>query len=384
MSLTHDADGVGPDLELMLRSELGAVADAVGTAAGPVPVRAVVGRYRTARRRRRAAVAGGAALGTVLAVAVATALPGPAVRSEELPAVRTPRPTGSVTLVDAPTRRPVDDVTDPLSEKIMTWVAALPTATDVDATLAPTGIEVPRDADGAPRVVSPDGSLYATHLQFGDRASGVDLRFELQVRRVSDDGLVDTALVGQDTTPVGWVGDDVLVTEPDQGGVGIPFVWTPGQTALVRVAGLSNSEDLVSRAGDRLLVEQFMLSSRCPAPTVDARVVRLKGSDILRVWEGCSRRDAPAMSPDGRYVVDARSWFTAVDLRTGTPRDVPRLPPPVATAAWERSPDLVWEQDSRHYRLTIPLGVPGDAGGVTVVRCEVTDEGTCVRLPGTA
>ena len=56
MNATRIPAGGPDDLEALLRSELGAVADAVGSDGRPAPASAVLARGRTARRRRRAAL----------------------------------------------------------------------------------------------------------------------------------------------------------------------------------------------------------------------------------------------------------------------------------------------------------------------------------------
>jgi hypothetical protein len=364
MSLTHGADG-GPDLELLLRSELGDVADAVGSTAGPVPLRAVVERYRTARRRRRAKVAG-AALCAVLAAVVVVSSSVPATRTEDDgPVTRptTPQPRPSV--------RSSTVSSDPEVRAVVARLAELPTSPDSPMTSP--------ESDGAERVFSPDGSRYAIHRQFGE-PSAADVRYELQIRRAADDSLVAKIVGGESTAPIGWVGDHVVVGEPGANGGQLPFVWKPGDRDYTRVGGIPNGEEMLQIHGNRLLLVRFSGSKRCEAPLLDARVVTLRAERVYRLWEGCTQWNMVPMSPDGRAVVNAKSLFGAIDPKTQVYRGE-NAPDGPSTTTWDVAVTFTWAPDSRSYEVRFPLVVAGGDTFGTTIRCTLSD-GRCVRLTG--
>lgn len=347
------------DVEALLRAELADVAD--GVPSGPAPVPGVVARGRTARRRRRVAGVAGAVAGMVLATLAVSSVDTGALRTEPSP------PAATTGLPNDPGDRDRDKGSLP-SHAVMAWVAALPKSREPAVVSRDRpGVNTPLDAAGFPRWPSPDGSVYVTLRPAG---SG----WELQLRDVGDDSVVHHAPANEFAQPLGWVDGAVILFDLGGG----PGLWRPGVGAPYRIDGTTDSEEVASIGGSRLLLvaAQGLRSERCHEGQRDARVVEvLGGRDVKQLWAGCGQDSSGQLSPDGRWVVDSRNWFVPVEVSTG--RRAPGATG-VGTGGVDLKPEYVWDRDGRWLQVDVEILIDG-VNVRSFVRCTIAD-GTCVRL----
>ena len=428
MNATRIPAGGPDDLEALLRSELGAVADAVGSDGRPAPASAVLARGRTARRRRRAALTGAAALATAAVVALGVGVAGPALRADSEPAGPTPAPTDAAGVAAWVRSLPVGEV--PTVERLPRSQQGVVRWGGVETTLpaAPTqglgrfavpfgrtdrglllGWAYEQASPGDPvhllgwldqgrfsgvdtlpvkgAVVSPDGTRYAYSgpRVLDSRPESVN---EVVVRTVADDQVVSRSTLPDGLYVRGWLGADVLLTATDGSdprllkgsGKGVALEPATDLVPLVPDGPIRNVPITSVRGG----AVEFALPAfeGCPevggAATVQLGVRLVDGSQPgSGVTMGCFVPDAEPVSPDGRYYVGSGDEFTIRDTVdgnsvhgpapggvTGRPREMP-----IGAAT------VFWESDGRHVQVVLLLAGSTEP---TVVRCSAPD-GICVR-----
>ena len=359
-----------------------------------------VGDVRTRARRiqRRRAVAAGAAVAAVLAVAVPFGLTmtGPAQRTEVPPATQTPSYVGRVTIdprsaeVSAtPAGVPLLDLSVPsvsagsaqldlpkpyeqLTPYRDGWIGTLNVDGDYVVDVLDDSFTVLDETPGAsPLVVSPDGQRVASTFDAGDHWSVVNSDVaggELERPWAS----VPDGPVGTVVTPVGFVSaDEVLVSRLD-GGDGTfsyyladgdqlePLPWLDQPTSASPVTGTIAAQD-----------------DSCSA------VLDAHGSSGAALWRTCDHVLGP-FSPDGTLVVgftptpggdypglsllDAATGASRVDFRVTMPkRHVVGI---ASQVVWEDDEHLLAVYTDNADQYVVRLGVDGSvervAGPVTV------------------
>lgn len=427
MNDTRTPTGGPDDLEALLRTELGAVADALGTGGRPAPASAVLARGRTAKTRRRAALTGAAALATAVVVALGVGIAGPALRADSEPAVPTPAPTQaalaawvrSLPVADVPTAERL-----PRSQEgVVRWdgvETALPAApaqglgrfavpfgrTDRGLLL---GWAYEQASPGDPvhllgwldggrfagidtlpvknAVVGPDGTsfVYSGPRLLDSRPESVN---EVVVRRVADDTFITRLTIPDGMYVRGWLGAGVLLTASDGSDPRL-LTWSGDAAKLERAT------DLVPLVPDgpvrnvpitsvRGAAVEFTLPTFEGCPPVDGAATVQLGVRVVGdpqagpgLTMGCFVPDAEPVSPDGRYFVASGDEFTVRDTRDGTavhgpaPDGVTGRPTglPVGAAS------VFWEGGGEHVQVVVRLDASSEP---TIVRCSAP-AGTCVR-----
>jgi len=425
------------DLERLVRQDLTGVARAVE--AHPEPV---TGTLRAARRARRVrtGVRTSAALATVGALAATAVLAGPGlVRSREHtpPAATLPGPAmtldawldtlprgtdvvlpdvtdlmirGDGRLVDEDTVLEPDEQVSPVTVAFQTprgllvsWSSAVAGADNAVTSLG----WLPPGADRADRVVlgganpalSPDGTRYA-HLSFAGR--GETSRTWAVIRDATTD-----AVVAERTLPGvghGWVLVDwnaagvVLQDRSNTGGhSSVPLVWQPGTGTERRVTGW-RPEDTIPEGNspwgartDLVVVRGESVDPADGARLPDemeygpggerlfpfgsrAVLVSLSRPD-RRIWEG----SLVGISPDGRYLLDSRTYAEKRSDRRGVDLvsvDTGRATPLVPRNVRLTNEVVVWPLAWDDQYLTIRIRYERTSGSLpelVIVQCTVPE-----------
>lgn len=425
MNATRIPTGGPDDLEALLRSELGTVADAVGSDGRPAPVSALLVRGRTAKRRRRAAVAAAAAAVTALAVVVGFTVVGsaPVVQQRQglVPQPAGPVPVGpsfGASALEAwarslPAGRSPGDFTSPKSSQdVVRWEGRAVTLPDVAGRgrfALPLGrsdrglllswfsakVEGTEDFGMQLGWLSPDarawspvetvvvtnaalsadGKRYAYTGSVRDAATS-KVTSELVVRRTSDDKVVARTTIPEGRYLLGWILGRPAVRDQEGGELftyDAATLQPAGSILAPPGAGSAARGSFVSISGSTV---QVVTPGDCQATeqtgplSVYTAVTLADGARTTSLDLGCAPDDMQFVSPDGRWVVRPGDEATVRSATTGKP--VGALNP----TGWPSGTIAVWEPDSRHVQVVTRFGPDAAA---TIVRCSVTD-GSCARL----
>jgi hypothetical protein len=414
MNATRIPTGGPDDLEALLRAELGAVAEAVGADGRPAPASALLVRGRTARRRRRAALTGAAALATAAVLAVGFGVVDPVLRAEPQPAGPTPAlptPATAQAIADWVNALPVGPV--PEIPRSREGVVAVGTTSQKLPKVAGRGriaygqgvsargllIGWPADKDtGPPGIplgwlapsgrwtvvdtlalsdarVTPDGTQYVVT---GKPLAGPKKdRFVISVRTVADDAVVTTLDLPDGSLIKGWFDGGWLLTRADG--------TTP---SLLRDGRLIPREDLVPTAptgeppiavtsvqGDAVVYTMPSFQG-CPAvdgsPSMMTAAHRYDGGvDAGTTMLGCFFLEAEPVSPDGLHTVVGLDELTVRTLGSREPVG------PVGPAMPAGSTVVIWEPDGAHVQVEV-IVTSSQGEFRRIVRCSAAD-GRCVR-----